>query len=271
MSSPLIQNKPARNWIPGGAPRVNNNAPRGLIQSVVFSNPAYPEVFLGTPVSKIGSAIRPTTSQVGPAIQCDGTANSVISYSSYNASPTTTQVASVEAWITTGPSVASQTIMALSDSNIGTNTGPCFVLATVSSGATVFSSGGGTNAQASFQLAPSTLYHIVGSTNTTNNSIYVNGSLAATTAGGAVNPRTTPFLVLGSQHSFGGGGTGTFGGKFIMANYANVQWSASEVWARYTDPTSFLSFPEDDIFADLVGRTAVAAAKTPQLWQRIVE
>lgn len=99
---------------------------------------------------------------------------------------------------------------------------------------------------------------------------YVNGYRQATLAGGSrttvVAPVNTQF---GANPSTGGA---TFSGKYELIQAWKRPLQADEISYLYNDPYAGLTFPQDDILAELVGVAAAASGHTPiPRWQRIVE
>jgi hypothetical protein len=82
--------------------------------------------------------------------------------------------------------------------------------------------------------------HVVATASSSLFSLYVNGALITTTGLSNAGLNNYRYLCVGANFSADFGN-----GTLVLANFANVAWTATEVQARYLNPYGFLAWPED--------------------------
>lgn len=93
-----------------------------------------------------------------------------------------------------------------------------------------------------------------------NNLTYVNGLVKASASFGSSNPfkyDSTSRVTIGSNSII----TGHSGVNTLMASIWNRALSSNEILSLHNNPYQFLDYPQDDIFAELIGVSTVAASQ----------
>lgn len=242
---------------PPGQPRIDFSlAPRGLILSLAPSD----NVFYANHAQGIstfpgnrGSTVKYGPNAFGAGAQFSsvtGATNSV-GFSSAAAFPTPN---SLEALLVTGPSVTSEHLFGCNNNVAGTGTGDHAVFFNSSSqlSATAFDGNSRTAVDTVNTYQPRTLYHIVVTWDSSNQTIYVNGVQVAQSI--FLGSSFSQNFVFGAN-SVSGPGALASGCTILLYNVYREVLTVEEIQQRALDPFSFLIFPEDEIFSTIVGAT----------------
>ena len=254
--------KPRRGvFKPGGTPRLGVGAPRGLqicapiadqalFATVNRTGPAKP-TFIGT-----AGTVSPIRAGAGWAPNGSTTNTGCLSYKTVNVSGPI----SIEAWFVAGSSGINRAIAGFNDLADGTSGTADKALGLDFAGrayAYVFDGGQKFATDTSQTFTQGRLVHLALTYDGTTLSLYVDGALKSTiAAASSYTGYTTPHLCCGSFNT-GFGSTGTVD-SILLVNMAYAAWTAAEVAGRYADPFGFLDFPDDDLFAMVVGAAAGA-------------
>lgn len=261
----------------GSIPRINWSHPLayGLGSYVINIGPIYIDLVSGQPVVRQSGSTHPGigSSPFGSGIQfgavgTDDWFNSTTSpfLSSFTASPFTQAIGVFfKTYPASGTIMASLWSQSTSPFNVfvfqaNSQTSFNVLYATGSGGAGYASTAGGCSVNAFHSC-------MAVATGSSAGSIYVNGVLDGTVSGspttqtGAAGTQ----LVLNSL-STGGNSQGGLGGFLYYWAGWNRPLTAIEARLLHDDPYCFLVYPEDEIFATLVGAAAAADVLMAQIW-----
>ncbi len=251
-------------------------APRGLRNCIIVNNPLYVDFAKNIPASFFNSS----GGNRGVAASPLGLASSVttVANNGYQAAyvpSSQPSKCSVECLIYFLPSfnVATQQgpIVGISQSTpnnttndriIGVNTSGTFNFEIFSGAAKIVTSVGA--------VVPGSIYHVVGVSDGTNITIYINGvSSAQLAAGTAYQGYTAPVFCVGSiQAGSSGLNSRTNCGdvQIIMANFATEAWTAQEVMGRFVSPFGFIA-PRRMVMRGVIaaGATSIPFFNLPQM------
>lgn len=241
---------------PPGMPRIDPAlAPRGLKICLPFADPAWTALGPRFPVypAHVGSTIvqAPTYAGTGPKFSNITGATNSIGYQVDFTSNVTLEVLFIS-----GSAINAQSICMWNQNNDGSNVtedkGFFFDSSSRLNGY-VFSGGATPVTDTTTTYTANTLYHAVLVADGVHATLYLNGKQVAQVAAtssytGYSNP---VFWIFGSTNTSGGLIAASH--TMLLANYSSEAWSPEEVAQRAADPFNFLIYPEDDLFATLVG------------------
>lgn len=210
----------------------------------------------GGPPARIGGSVKMIGTYGGHGVSCVGSTSAfTVGYQA----PSMTAPLSVECLFYSGAATNTQSICGFNLSNDGSNGSTFDKTLRIDPNGFISSyifSGGQQFLADTTLVVPNRIYHVVftiGAGGTNSFRMYVDSvNVANSTAGPSFNLGSPLFFCVGvcAQGSIG---VVPSPATILLANVADVVWTPNEVMERAKNPWAFLDFPDDDLFAELVG------------------